>query len=100
MVKFAKENRTAKPLPQDSVDRALARLARWDRKGGTETVADVESSLRKTMQTHCGVFRTAEVLTAGREKLREVSSRLERAVTRTTAKSSTPRVSKRSSWRI
>jgi succinate dehydrogenase / fumarate reductase, flavoprotein subunit len=80
MVKFAKENRTAKPIPQESVDRARTRLARWDRKDGTETVAEIESSLRKTMQTHCGVFRTAEVMKTGREKLRKISERLQHVV--------------------
>ncbi|MGH8729153.1 MAG: succinate dehydrogenase flavoprotein subunit [Burkholderiales bacterium] len=82
MVTFAKENRSAKPVPQESVDRALSRLARWDKKTGSETVSGIEESLRKTMQAHCGVFRTAQLLKDGRAKLREILGRLENATIR------------------
>ncbi|MGH8769848.1 MAG: succinate dehydrogenase flavoprotein subunit [Burkholderiales bacterium] len=82
MVRFAKENRTAKPVPQESVDRALSRLARWDRRTGSESVAAIEDRLRKTMQSHCGVFRTAPMLKEGLGKMREISERLDHAAIR------------------
>jgi succinate dehydrogenase / fumarate reductase, flavoprotein subunit len=79
---FLKENRYHRPLPQASVDQALARLARWERKGDGEAVEPLRRELRKVMEDHCGVFRTAEVMQEGVDKLRVLRERIANAVIR------------------
>lgn len=79
---FLKENRYHRPLPQASVDLALERLARWERKGDGEAVDPLRRELRKVMEDHCGVFRTAEVMQEGVDKLRVLRERIENAVIR------------------
>ncbi|MCA1788369.1 MAG: succinate dehydrogenase flavoprotein subunit [Thioalkalivibrio sp.] len=79
---FLKENRYHRPLPQASADQALARLARWERKGGGETVEPLRRELRKVMEDHCGVFRTADVMQEGVDKLRVLRERIANAVIR------------------
>ena len=61
-----------KPLPQGEIDRTLARL---DRLNGQKAGADVHETrlaMQRTMQAHCGVFRFADKLKAGVEKILEV----------------------------
>ncbi|TVP79428.1 succinate dehydrogenase flavoprotein subunit [Thioalkalivibrio sp.] len=79
---FLKENRYHRPLPQASVDQALERLSRWERKGDGEAVEPLRRELRKVMEDHCGVFRTAEVMQEGVDKLRVLRERIENAVIR------------------
>ena len=76
IVEFLRENPTAPPIPRDGADFALARLARWDRRDGSERVAEVYQDMQKVMQSHCGVFRKAEVMEEGLAKLIEVRQRL------------------------
>ncbi|TVP91214.1 MAG: succinate dehydrogenase flavoprotein subunit [Thioalkalivibrio sp.] len=79
---FLKDNRQHRPLHQESVDQALARLARWDRKGEGEAVEPLRRELRKVMEDHCGVFRTAEVMQEGVTRLHELRERIDNAVIR------------------
>jgi succinate dehydrogenase / fumarate reductase flavoprotein subunit len=62
-----------KPLPADVADRTLARLARLESQKGGESVAQVGTALRKTMQAHCGVFRFADMLKEGVTKIGEIA---------------------------
>ena len=63
---------THKPLPPDAGDRALERLDRLRHaKGGTPT-ADLRNQMQRTMQDHCAVFRTGEVLQEGVDKLDKI----------------------------
>jgi succinate dehydrogenase / fumarate reductase, flavoprotein subunit len=55
-----------------------ARLARWERPG-SERVAAITDDLRRTMQTHAGVFRTDAVLREGLAKLDQLEGRLAHA---------------------
>ncbi len=71
-----KENRYHRPLSGDGVDKAMARLARWDRKGEGESVMQLRAELKKTMEFYCGVFRTEEILAEGVEKMIELEARL------------------------
>lgn len=64
-----------KPLPVDAADKALARLARLENQKDGENVAQVGAALRKDMQTHCGVFRFADMLKQGVIKIGEVAER-------------------------
>ncbi len=79
IIEFLEENRYHRPLTGDSVDKAMARLARWDQKGEGESVKQVRDDLKKTMEDYCGVFRTDEVLAEGVDKVIELEQRLENA---------------------
>ena len=79
IVEFLKENPTSPPIRKEGPDLALARLARWERREGSERVADVYRDMQGIMQSHCGVFRRAEVLKEGIAKLEEARQRLDRA---------------------
>ncbi len=80
IIKFLRENRYHRPLAQDGVDAALAHLARWDRRTGSESVAALRAELQAVMEEYCGVFRTAEVLEQGLHKVLELKARLDDAV--------------------
>ena len=67
-----------KDLPRAAADLALARVARIDSSTGSESVAEVASDLRKTMQAHCGVFRNAELLAEGVRKVMVLEERAQR----------------------
>ena len=71
-----RENRYHRPLSQQSVDQALARLARWDREGESEPVEAVRADLQRVMEEYCGVFRREEVLKEGLEKVLAIEERL------------------------
>jgi len=64
-----------KPLPADAADKTLARMARLEGQQGGERVADVGAAMRKTMQTHCGVFRFPDLLVQGVTAINEVAER-------------------------
>ena len=58
-----------KPLREDAADMALERLDHFrNAKGGSPTAA-VRLDMQKTMQAHCAVFRTEEVMAEGVEKM-------------------------------
>ena len=61
-----------KQLPASATDESLARLARLDNQKDGENVAQVGDMLRKTMQAHCGVFRFADMLKEGVEKISKI----------------------------
>ena len=84
IIEFLKENRYHRPIQdaQDSIDRALARLARWEERREGETVDSLRKELQKTMEFYCGVFRTREVLQQGVEKMLEIEQRVGRAALR------------------
>ncbi|HEY7548753.1 MAG TPA: FAD-binding protein, partial [Hyphomicrobiaceae bacterium] len=59
-------------LPSDAGDLALARLDRFrNAKGGTPT-AELRGRMQKVMQSNCAVFRTADLLKEGVEKIGEI----------------------------
>jgi succinate dehydrogenase / fumarate reductase flavoprotein subunit len=61
-----------KRLPADAGANALERLDRLrNAKGGTRT-ADMRLGMQKTMQEHCAVFRTAETLKEGTQKMNRI----------------------------
>jgi len=76
MIDFLRENPFARPLPQDQVDKAMARVARWDKKTGSETVAGLRGEMQRIMQEHCGVYRREDLLKQGIDKLNQVEARL------------------------
>jgi len=56
IIEFLKENPHHRPMNEASVERALERLERWDRKGDGRRVKDVRAELTKAMEDHCGVL--------------------------------------------
>lgn len=82
ILEYLAENRYHRPVPEASVEKALARLTRWERKGDGESVDEIRETLRKTMEDYCGVFRTQEVLDEGAKRVLELEQRLRDAVIR------------------
>ncbi|WP_374261499.1 succinate dehydrogenase flavoprotein subunit [Zoogloea sp.] len=66
---------TLKPLPDDAADVSLARIARLETQTNGVEVNDVRLDMQRTMQKHAGVFRFADMLKEGVEKILEVAER-------------------------
>ncbi len=82
MLEYLKENRRHRPMAEEAMDRAMARLTRWDKQGEGESVDKLCDELRLTMEEHCGVFRTQELLDEGIKKVTKLVERLQRATLR------------------
>jgi succinate dehydrogenase / fumarate reductase flavoprotein subunit len=82
VIEYCRENPFPRPVPTEALERIEARLARWDRKGEGITVPELREEMRKTMQLHCGVFRTEAVLQDGVKKMLEIAARLPDVVLR------------------
>ena len=67
--------RSNKDLPADAADLALSRLSKLENSTGSERVQDVANAIRKTMQHHCGVFRTDELLQEGYKEIMVLDER-------------------------
>ncbi len=65
-------------LPEEAVERAVARVRRWDRDG-SETVEAIGRDLRMVMERYCGVFRSQATLDEGVSRVRSLRERLDRA---------------------
>jgi succinate dehydrogenase / fumarate reductase flavoprotein subunit len=77
IIDYLRENRYHRPFPEDGLDAALSRLARWEQQGDGESVDALRGELQQVMEADCGVFRTEAVLADG---LRKVSALAERMV--------------------
>jgi succinate dehydrogenase / fumarate reductase flavoprotein subunit len=75
IVNHGLKNAIHKPLPSDGGDATLARLARLDGSSSGENTQDVANEIRRTMQAHCGVFRTADLLSEGVKRINELDER-------------------------
>ena len=75
VTKFIQADRSQPDLPADAADLSLSRLARIDSTTSGENVADVGLAMRKTVQTHSGVFRTGKLLSEGVDKIRDIANR-------------------------
>ena len=80
------KGRIGRELASDALDPALERLDRWNRTRDGERVEDIRDSMRKTMQSHCSVFRTEAVMQEGIEKLRLLQERVRNAALRDSSK--------------
>jgi succinate dehydrogenase / fumarate reductase, flavoprotein subunit len=67
-----------KELPANAADVSLSRLAKLDGSVSGERVQDVANDIRNTMQQHCGVFRTNDLLKTGVSKIAELTERAKR----------------------
>lgn len=80
MVEEVRKDGTQRPLPADAADATLARLNRIETQTQGESVKDVGAALRKTMQTHCGVFRFPELLKEGVTEIDQVAERAKNTI--------------------
>jgi succinate dehydrogenase / fumarate reductase flavoprotein subunit len=79
IVEYLKEARYHRPLPERTLEQPLARLARWDRREGSESVATLRADLQRTMETYCGVFRNEDVLQQGINEVLRLQERMAHA---------------------
>ena len=72
IAELVKPGTAHQPLSKGSDDMALGRLDHFrNAKGGT-TTADIRLDMQKTMQAHCAVFRTEELMAEGVTKMDKV----------------------------
>ena len=64
-----KSPKAHKALHQGSIDRALSRVSRLDTTKDGASVHETRLALQRTMQNHCGVFRFADKLKEGVDKV-------------------------------
>ncbi len=79
IIDYLKTNRYHRPLNKDSVDKAMQRLLRWDDTSDGEPITAIRDDLQREMETHCGVFRTEDVLKEGVEKIQAIQARMANA---------------------
>lgn len=58
------------------IEKAFTNLNRWNENTGGESVDEIREALQKVMQTDFGVFRTADAMKEGFEKLKKLQERL------------------------
>jgi len=72
IAEIIKPNTPHNPLPSGSEDLALGRLDHFrNAKGGTPT-ATIRLDMQRTMQKHCAVFRTDELMAEGVTRMEQV----------------------------
>ncbi|MFN5881943.1 MAG: succinate dehydrogenase flavoprotein subunit, partial [Burkholderiales bacterium] len=62
-------------LPTQAGDASLARLARLEGSKSGENTQEVANEIRRSMQAHCGVFRTSELLSKGVSEIMQLAER-------------------------
>ena len=67
--------REYRALPAQAGEATAARVAALDTRDKGERVQDVADAIRKTMQAHCGVFRTGKLLDEGVARIRKLAER-------------------------
>ena len=77
IIDYLRENRYHRPFPEDGLDAAMARLARWEQQGDGGSVDALRGELQQVMEADCGVFRTEAVLADGLRKVSALAGRLE-----------------------
>jgi len=77
IIEYLAENRYHKAFDENGIAASIARLARWDKRGEGETVANLREELQAVMEEYCGVFRTEEVLATGVVKVKAIKQRLD-----------------------
>lgn len=63
-------------LPVDSVQASLERVAKLEERKTGERTQEVAQAIRETMQMHCGVFRTLEMLQEGCDMIDDLATRV------------------------
>lgn len=76
IIDHLKENPEHRAMDEASVEKAMARLARWEDPGEGIPVRELRDEFRKVMEDHAGVFRTDEIMSEGVEKVKEIREKL------------------------
>jgi succinate dehydrogenase / fumarate reductase flavoprotein subunit len=76
IIEHLKENRFHRAPSKQGEERALERLARWERRGESEPVEQVRRDLQLAMEHYCGVFRTEAVLQEGVKAIDAIAARV------------------------
>jgi succinate dehydrogenase / fumarate reductase flavoprotein subunit len=63
-----------KPLPESTVEAAVARFDKFRHASGKTKVAEIRLGMQRLMQNNCAVFRTNEVLAEGVAKIHEIAA--------------------------
>jgi succinate dehydrogenase / fumarate reductase flavoprotein subunit len=71
-----------KPLPDDSADFALSRLDRFRYASGPKSTAEIRLDMQRVMQNNCAVFRQADHMSEGEEKIDAVYKSMEQIGTK------------------
>ncbi|NLY26360.1 MAG: succinate dehydrogenase flavoprotein subunit [Alcaligenaceae bacterium] len=66
------------PIPESSIDRSLNRVNALENRASGEKTQDVGNSIRASMQYHCGVFRTLELLNKGVESIEGLAEQVKK----------------------
>ena len=69
IVETAAKTSGHRDLPADAGENTRARLGALEARTTGERTQDVANDIRNSMQTHCGVFRTGELLTKGKAEI-------------------------------
>ncbi|HLU15831.1 MAG TPA: succinate dehydrogenase flavoprotein subunit [Burkholderiaceae bacterium] len=64
-------------ISKSSIEFSLDRVNKLESRTSGESVADVGNAIRTTMQAHCGVFRTLELLNKGVDKIEELAAQVQ-----------------------
>src|SRR5579862_5247159 len=72
-VELVRPNTPPKPLPADAGEAAVARLDAVRQSHGSLRTSEIRLDMQKTMQSNCAVFRNAEILKEGVEKIDRVA---------------------------
>lgn len=65
--------RSHQDLPMESVEKSLSRVNELESRTSGEKVQDVGNAMRVSMQAHCGVFRTLDLLNEGVSQIEEIA---------------------------
>jgi succinate dehydrogenase / fumarate reductase flavoprotein subunit len=65
IAELVKPGSAHRPLPAGSADLSLTRLDHFRNASGSTPTADIRLKMQKTMQKHCAVFRTDELMAEG-----------------------------------
>lgn len=77
--KALSEGLTDADVNEADIERAMARLNRWNESNDGESVADLRAELQQTMQNYFGVFRTEEYMQKGIQELASLRERIANA---------------------
>ncbi|MDY6946929.1 MAG: succinate dehydrogenase flavoprotein subunit [Pseudomonadota bacterium] len=69
---IVKPNTKHRPLPKDAGDLAVSRIDKYRNAKGSLKTADIRLNMQRVMQNHAAVFRTAESLKEGVQKMAQV----------------------------
>ncbi|GAB1578261.1 succinate dehydrogenase flavoprotein subunit [Bordetella petrii] len=65
------------PVPKEAVDFSMDRVSKLEARTSGEKTQDIANAIRVSMQRHCGVFRTLELLNEGVGQIEDLAKQAE-----------------------